>query len=293
MDKVNKRFRSSLFFGNDFPFHIAKFRHNAKEYTPEIIHKREFWKIIFVVKGHGKKIINSETYPMKSGSLFVIHPEDNTAFDIKSSEIEIYNILFMPELIADGIKELNSSFSFFSILQSTFDTYIKREVREQFYIHDSTRDIETLIKRIDREYKRKAINYRSVLKFQLLELLALICRLSTSKIKRNKERLIGYIYHIINEHYMDNIDLAELTKETGMTQSHLCRTFRAESGVTITDALRTKRLSVAEELLKNDNLSISEICYSCGFNDLSYFYRAFKDKFRSNPGQYRKKIGLY
>lgn len=55
--------------------------------------------------------------------------------------------------------------------------------------------------------------------------------------------------------------------------------------MTIMDALRLRRLKEAAELLTCTNRTISEICFSSGFNDLSYFYRSFTAKYGTNPGR--------
>ena len=48
------------------------------------------------------------------------------------------------------------------------------------------------------------------------------------------------------------------------------------------------RLGYAANLLLSSNLSATDICYECGFCNLSWFYNAFEEKFEMSPIEYRK-----
>lgn len=289
METINKLYRSSSYFRPDFPLMIKRFSHTNIDVKKSIVCRREFWKIFYVICGTGSQWINDEEFPLQRGSLCIIHPDDRTAFNITSEKLEIYNILFLPELIEHGAKELSEDYIFFSIFRDSFDTNMKRGLREQLYILDSNREIESLIKRMAKEYQGKAPKYRMILKLQLLELLALICRLSNHRFKHDKQGVVDYIQHIIENKYTEDINFGELARHAGITQSHMSRLFREKTGTTISDQLLRKRIACAQTLLASGEGNISEICYSCGFNDLSHFYKAFKGISGYSPGQYRSR----
>ncbi len=267
-------------------------RHTAKDFNDTMRCRREFWKVVYVISGHGWKIINDHKFPLSPGSLFVVHPDDNTTYLIESESIEIYNILFMPELIADGIRQLQSDFDFFAILGHDF-LDLSPEHREMLYVLDSSREIEQLIRKMEKEYQREDSNYRNMIKLYLQALLICISRLSADKAGRNKKKSIGhYVEHIIDEHFREDINLATLAKKIGMTRSHLCRTFKQVNGKTIMARLLERRLTEAENMLRTPKYTITEICFGCGFNNLSYFYRAFTARYGVSPGSYRKTFTL-
>jgi AraC-like DNA-binding protein len=285
-------FRSRRFFLSKFPFSIERMQHTPNDFNESMRCQREFWKIIYVISGHGEKIINDRAYPMSAGSLFVIHPDDRTTFHIESESIDIYNIIFMPELISDRIKELKSDFGFFAIFENDFQS--APDYREMLYILDSSKETEQLIKKIDKEYRLEAPNYRNMIKLYLQALLINISRLSFRKVRKgNKKNVVQYIEHMINEHFIDQFNLDELAEQVSMTKSHLCRLFKAVNGGTIMGHLLERRLDEAERLLKFSDMTITEICYNCGFNNLGYFYRAFAGKYGIAPGKYRKTFTLY
>ena len=289
---INHYFNSRNFFSTEFPFTITRMRHSSRNFNDSMRCQREFWKIIYVISGHGEKIINDRKYPMSAGSLFVIHPDDKTTFNIESEFLEIYNILFMPELLSNEIKKLKSEFDFFAILANDFQD-VSREYREMLYVLDSSKETEHLINRIEKEYRKKASNYRNMIKLYLQALLINISRLASGKLRKDKgENIVQYIDHIIETHFHETFDFDFLAAQIGLNKTYISRLYSKTTGKTITQTLLKYRLDCAMKMLHYSSKNISEICYECGFNDLSYFYRAFKTANGLNPGQYRKKFGL-
>jgi AraC-like DNA-binding protein len=283
-------FPARKFFFSEFPFSIRRMRHTPDDYDESVRCRREFWKIIYVISGHGKKIINERSYPLEPGSLFVIHPDDATTFRIESEAIEIYNIVFMPELISAGLNELKNDFDFFSIFGRDFHSP-DPSYRELLYVLDSRRETGNLINKLEKEYRLEAPNYRNMIKLYLQALLINISRLSAGKIARKrKDGAVQYIEHLINEHFREDLTLELLAEKVGMSGNHLCRIFKEHYHCTITERLLERRLTCAAAMLRNDALTVTEICFECGFNNLSYFYRAFNNKFGMPPRKFRKNL---
>ena len=81
----------------------------------------------------------------------------------------------------------------------------------------------------------------------------------------------------------------ELSRKFGVSRQYLHRIFSRFYGCSVNRALCRHRLMVACRLLQEAPLrSISEICYAVGFNDLSYFYRKFREEFGCVPGEMRR-----
>lgn len=286
-------FKSRLFFNSVFPFSIVRCKHAPHDYDGTVRCTREFWKIIYVNEGYGWKVVNNKKYPLQPGSVFLIHPYDTTTFIVESDSLDVYNIIFMSEFIDPIIKDLSDDFRFFSIFHNNFYQEISPEEREFLYVVESDKEISLIVKKIEKEYENQAPNYKSAIKFKLLDLLIHISRLSIKKVKLNrKSSLTHFINHVIERHYSEEFDFDYLADEIELSKSHICRIYRSLTGTTISEALRTKRIEVAKDQLTGTTKNITAICYECGFNDLSYFYRAFKKETGSNPGGYRKKNGL-
>lgn len=101
-------------------------------------------------------------------------------------------------------------------------------------------------------------------------------------------RRVVKIYEYINSHYRDSIHLDELAELVGMTPVALSRFFKLRTGKTVTDYIITIRLGHATRLLVDTTDSVTEICYQCGFNNLSNFNRIFRKKKGCTPKEFRE-----
>lgn len=74
----------------------------------------------------------------------------------------------------------------------------------------------------------------------------------------------------------------------GMSRMQLHRKLKSLLGVSTTEFLRKERIKMAATLLKKNNVTIAEIAYSVGFNDVSYFIRCFKEVYNCTPSEYQE-----
>lgn len=83
------------------------------------------------------------------------------------------------------------------------------------------------------------------------------------------------------------IDLGALAGQFCITRTQLNRKVKAVSGLTSTDYIVRMRVKMAKDLLRNDSLSVKEVAYRCGIEDVPYFVTMFKKATGMTPGQYR------
>jgi len=89
---------------------------------------------------------------------------------------------------------------------------------------------------------------------------------------------------------MDNSELSvkSISKMLGISSTNLYRKVKALTGQTANEFIRNIRLKRAAQLLKNEQLNVSEIMYMVGFTHHSYFTRCFKEMFGVSPKDYTK-----
>ena len=101
-------------------------------------------------------------------------------------------------------------------------------------------------------------------------------------------RRIQKIQKYINANYKDEIRLEQLAEQVGMTATSFSRFFKLRTGKTLSDYLIDIRIGYATRMLVDSTMSIAEICYECGFNNLSNFNRIFKKKKDCSPKEFRE-----
>lgn len=101
-------------------------------------------------------------------------------------------------------------------------------------------------------------------------------------------RRVQKVQAYINEHFRKEIRLVTLAEMVGMTPVSFSRFFRLRTGKTLSEYIIDIRLGAASRLLVDSTRTVAEICYDCGFNNLSNFNRMFKRKKGCAPKEFRE-----
>lgn len=97
--------------------------------------------------------------------------------------------------------------------------------------------------------------------------------------------LLLYIEH----NYSEPMSLDETAGHVGFSKYHFVRLFKEYTGTTFYDYLTNKRIQHAKQLLST-NMGITEIAFSCGFNNQTSFCRSFKKVCGCPPTEYRRRL---
>jgi AraC-like DNA-binding protein len=135
---------------------------------------------------------------------------------------------------------------------------------------------------------------------QFMEVLFLFQILATSNEKtllhdvpfenlyNNKEQMrLKMVYQFIENNYQRAIPVQEIATLTHLSKAAFCRYFKKMTRLTFTEFLNQYRIEHAKRLLKNDK-NVTETCFECGFESLSYFNRIFKKVVGENPIKFKK-----
>lgn len=109
-------------------------------------------------------------------------------------------------------------------------------------------------------------------------------------IKYDKYEKIKSALALIEENYSSQLTLAELAESCKMSPNYFCRFFKQMTQKTPFDYINIHRINIACELLCSGNGNITDIAYSCGFNDLSYFIKIFRKYKGMSPKEYLKSV---
>jgi AraC-like DNA-binding protein len=92
---------------------------------------------------------------------------------------------------------------------------------------------------------------------------------------------------LIDREYARRLDVAELARAALMSSAHFSRQFRAAYGETPYAYLMTRRIERAKELLRRDDMSVTEVCMAVGCTSLGSFSARFTELVGETPTAYR------
>jgi len=251
------------------------------------LHWHDEMELIYVSSGQGLITVRQEKLTVQPGDLLLIPPQVVHGIEqLEDKPMEYFNILFRFSLLEGG--------------DSCYETYLKP-------LYDGTR---TLPARVDCEDPlNKALmpfvseliarrkEYRSgselMVKAQLFAIahhLSLHSR-ETSRaqhaIQTSYDKLKEALLHIQTQ-FGSSVSVEAAAALCGFSPSHFMKLFRQLTGSSFTQYLKQYRLEQAAGRLLRTGDKISVIAAECGFQNLSYFTRAFTAQYGVSPAQYRR-----
>ncbi|MGL4519584.1 MAG: AraC family transcriptional regulator [Phocaeicola sp.] len=200
-----------------------------------------------------------------------------------NKNIREITIQFSPDLFANGFSQKNQF--------TTIQQMLERAQKGLSFPMEAILKVYNLLNELASEKR----GFYSVIKFLTILHELSLCNeakeLSSSSFARiensSDSRRISKVQKHIEEHYKEELRLAQLSDLVNMTPVAFSRFFHLRTGKTLSDYIIDIRIGFATRLLVDTTTSVAEICYECGFNNLSNFNRIFKKKKACSPKEFR------
>ena len=246
----------------DYPWH----------YHPE-------FEIIYVEKSYGIRLMGSHIGNFHDGDLVFISPNvphvwrnDHDFYQGNNNMyVEVYVIHFREDALGKGFFELPE----FKGIRELF----KSGQRGLLVKGQEHKEISGLIKKV---YKAKGIErltlflktlekFADVQTHELLSSPGYLIPINSS----DRDR-INKVMDYLMEHYKRDVALKEAAQLINLNKSSFCRYFKSRTKKTFSQFLNEIRIAHACKLLAFNDMTVSQICYESGYNNISHFNRQFK-----------------
>ena len=249
------------------------------------VHWHKELEIIYIRKGPLHVSVASENYAGEAGSIFVINTGELHFMGSDDLDVEYYNFLFPLEFISFLSNDMLENEYLFPLRSGTCKI---KTLFPQVSMQAAQEICEKITLLNEQNGFQKQIGTR-ILLLELLQLMIdsnmIIRDSSTNQANINKE-LLSYI----QQNFCSQISLHELAACFHLSEKYISRYFKEQFQLTITQYITHLRLSKARHLLITTTLPITEIALQCGFSNVSYFIRTFKENFNQSPLRYRKQF---
>lgn len=274
MDKLflkEKRDHGSV----DFPFHIIS--HTDKLGTYSVPHHwHDEIEIIYLEYGHINIYCNEQEYILSPGDFYVVNT--NELHHILGVTPSLHHaIIFHPKLL---------DFNFFD---KTEETYIKpitsghSKFVSQIYQDTKYTDVLSTLTKTDYQ------NYLTI-KILLYTLINHFYQENNIQVdfQPDKYNDLKKVILFIQNNYNTSLTLEMIANQLMISPNHLCKYFKKKMGMTVFQYINQYRINRAIYHLLHTDLSVIDIALDCGFDNISYFIRTFKNVTGTTPKQYRK-----
>ncbi len=243
-----------------------------KELTTMRPHWHEHLELLYVTRGTGTFIVNGERIYVLPNDLVIAEPNSPHVL-LSDSGIDYECLLIRTDLFTpDELQEMN----FLSHIRTDPTvTELFSEIRNEFSIGGSVSNM-----------RKKALAF---------SLIVYLIRTHSAPLitKEDKESRLWVLSRIkiieqyVSENYKNKIAISDLARLLYVSESHFCRFFKKAMGISAIEYLNVFRIGKAEQLLRETELSITEVASLSGFENSNYFSRLFRRIMKQTPSEYR------
>lgn len=286
--KSNKPFYGSYFMDSDIVY-INK----QSRFIDVSPHSHDFIEIIYIYSGTCYQNINGKDIILKTGDICII--DTGIIHSIKKANIDdiFINILMKKEYLTSSLLSRLSSDSVIS--QFLVNAITESTNHENYLIFNNQESSKTnfFMKSILCEYFDKGLCSTEVINCYLILLFSELIRTTEysyhrkNSINDSQNNLIDILKYI--EKNYNNCTLESVANKFNFHPNYLSSFIRKMTGKTYKEIVQTQRMINAANYLKNSKLPIYEIAEKSGYNNLTFFYKKFKEHYSVSPQEYREK----
>lgn len=208
-------------------------------------------------------------------------------FSIDKSKIRNYLELQQYDLLKEYVATILKLSSPIPII------YMQDILRELFFFIEYSLDTLGFIDKNlkERKYTNSAIvNSIGTLQEAITWFNSTVDEIIKFSVNHNKKhtKIINQINTYIEENFSSSISLSNIADKFFINKNYLCDIYKAETNSTINDYITTLRIEKSKELIRDTNLTLTQISYEIGYQNTSYFNRVFRKKTGISPSEYMK-----
>ena len=242
------------------------------------------WELSYVITGKGTRIVGDSEEPFAEGDMVLIPPgiphvwNFNQEVTDRGGMIENMTIIIRKDFltkVAEALPGFAGHIMRFQAIEGAVSFY-----------GDKVEEISSLLKSMRTENTDdRELSVLKIIRLASEEKGCVIGHYTKPDITAQRLSKIS-VYTVCN--FARNITLDEVASYSGMNRSAFCTFFRKQMGKTYFNYLNEIRVEEAARLLSKGGMSITDVCYACGFNDIAYFSRTFRRLKGCPPSVYTK-----
>lgn len=260
------------------------FRYHCAYSKTELLemHSHNYYEFFLTVSGEAVHTANGRTTTLPEGALVFIRPKDIHLYTRHTSNEYIFaNLAFSESVLAELLPYISDVVDF-DALTSPGDPptiFLSRGEKTALFELLNTLNGADLSDNL-----RKKLVFKRVL-FELFTSYFSSFERAASDVPIWLRRAVEKMNS--PENFQGGV--ARFRELCNKSDEHICRSLKKHYNQTPTELLSEIKLNYLANMLITTNLSITDLCYECGFENASWFYASFKKKYGLTPKEFRKK----
>lgn len=260
----------------------------SKEEVPW--HWHEELEVAIITEGCAIVAVGNEKFHVHPGEGFFINSGIlHGAWDVDDSACRFHSMVFHPRLVGGSLDSV--------FYQAYVQPMMENRGLECVFLSPRVPWQSAVLERIESAwqacvYETAGFEFRA--RNDLSEVVYLLhSHLPGSETRRSTKNLrdgerIKAMLQFVHSHFAEELDTAMIAEAAAISESECLRCFKSTIGTTPIQYLRQYRIQQAALMLTTTAKRISDIAVSCGFQDLSYFTKTFRELKGAAPSEFRK-----
>lgn len=253
-------------------------------------HRHNYLEFMYVYSGEMTHIIDHRKITIHEGELLLLNQNIEHSILYTKEEDIIFNLIIKTDFLvfmASLIEEESEVFSFlFEALYSN-----KNDGEYLLFKAGHNKEVKTIIEELIQHVYEPTFHQSLTLKLTMGLLLTELMNhpedIEAYTGNSYEKILSGTVLKYIDLHYQEG-SLRDLAKSLHQPDYKICKIIKKHTGFTFKQLVQKVRLRHAIRLLKTTHLSVVEVMEKVGYDNITYFYKIFKDAYHMTPKQYRE-----
>lgn len=270
----------------DHSFAIAK--HDFPNFL-KIWHYHTALELVYIVKSEGTRFVGDNIDRFKAGELILLgsnlphmYQNDEAYFKEDSTlRAEAYALHFDPLFLKTSLADVPEFREIHQLLE--------RAKLGLKFSEGTTQRVSLLISELSSlNDLDRMIHFLSVLSLLSKDKFAQVIASPgfVNHFEKTEGSKLEKVYDYVMNNFQEGIEINHIADLVSMNKSSFCRYFKQTTQRTFTEFLNEVRIGFACKMLMEKQMSILEVSYHCGYNNISHFNRQFRKKMQLSPSEY-------
>ena len=252
-------------------------------------HRHNYIEVIYMCKGSTVHIVDGNQVELKEGELLFLNQTAVQEILPAGEEDIAINFIVLPQFFDTAFEMIGADDN---LLRDFLVGSLCENGRSTSYLHFHVADvlpiqnlIENMVWSLLNNIHNKRSSNQITMGLLILHLLNYMDKMETGE-KRFEQEFVITVLNYVETNYK-NGSLSELAELMGYDLYWMSREIKKRTGKTYKELLQTKRMNQAVYMLLNTKIPVSEIIQMVGYDNSSYFFRKFKERYGMSPKEFR------
>lgn len=255
-------------------------------------HRHNYVEMVYMCSGSTTHIINDmDKIVLNEGDLLFLNQNVTQEIEAAGETDIAVNFIILPEFFDRAFNMIEQE----NVLRDFLISTLSQDASLTNYLHFKAKDIlpvQNLLENmiwtlIEQKTGTNTINQISM-GLLFMNLSAFAENINQNYPNQYEQTLVFSVLKYIETHYK-NGTLANIADELNQETYYISRLLKKHTGANFKELLQQRKLQQAVYLLKQTPLTVDSVMEAIGYDNSSYFYRKFREKYHCSPKEYRRK----